>query len=50
MDKDALKARLEAWKPPPIDTSKKPGGLLARRFSEAVRGVRGGGYRFKGKT
>ena len=43
--KQALRARLAAWEPPEIDTSAKHRGAVGRVFPEAVRKMRGGGFR-----
>ena len=41
----SLKERLSKWSPPKAGKPRKPGGPAARRFTEAVRSIRGGGFR-----
>ena len=45
MNATDLRNRLKEWKPPEIPAGAKPRGLSGRRFPEAVRAIRGGGYR-----
>ena len=44
MNATELRDRLKKWKPPKVP-DRKPGGPSARRFPEAVRSIRGGGFR-----
>lgn len=45
MPKPTLKERLAKWKPPPIEASRKPKGIMGRRFPESVAKLRAGGHR-----
>ena len=49
MADDALKQRLKGWQPPTIDPKRKPRGLMARRFPQAVRDARKGVFRPKAR-
>ena len=44
-DPEKLKRRLAAWQPPAVDTSRKPRGLMGRRFTDAARAFPGGEFR-----
>ena len=43
--KSTLKARLAKWKPPRVDASKKAAGPGGREFPDAIKKMRGGGFR-----
>ena len=43
--KPPLRTRLAGWKPPDLDTGAKPRGAPGRVFPDAVRKIRGGGFR-----
>ena len=45
MNASELRHRLKAWKPPEIPAGAKPRGLSGRRFPEAAKSVKGGGFR-----